>query len=195
MLLLFLSGAIFSQNIDIDILRTINLGRDLKLDDVFVFFTDISIVISFVIPFIMIGTGLLKKSPLTVKNALYIGASLVTAAIASTVLKYGINRPRPFARYPVIQKCAEVISPSFPSGHTSSAFALATSISIAYPKWYVIGPAYLLAATVGYSRMDLGVHYPSDVLAGALVGAGSAWLCHTIIRRFFRQKHVLFGSG
>jgi membrane-associated phospholipid phosphatase len=192
-MLLFLSGAIFSQNIDIDILRKINLSRDLKLDDAFVFITDISIIISIVIPLIMLGTGLLKRCFLTVKNAFYIGASLVTAAIVSTILKYGINRPRPFASYPVIQKCAEVVSPSFPSGHTSNAFALATSISIAYPKWYVIGPAYLLAVTVGYSRMDLGVHYPSDVIIGALIGAGSALIFHVISKRFlkYKQEHLI----
>ena len=69
---------------------------------------------------------------------------------------------------------------SFPSGHTSSAFALATSLSIVYPKWYVIVPSYLWASSVGYSRMHLGVHYPSDVLAGALVGTGSAFLSHAL---------------
>ena len=68
-------------------------------------------------------------------------------------------------------------SPSFPSGHTSDAFSLATALSIVYPKWYVVVPAYAWAVTVGYSRMALGVHYPGDVLAGALIGAGSAYLC------------------
>jgi membrane-associated phospholipid phosphatase len=63
-----------------------------------------------------------------------------------------------------------------PSAHTSSAFATATSLSLAFPKWYVVVPSFVWASSVGYSRMHLGVHYPSDVLVGALVGSGSAFL-------------------
>ncbi|HEU4718905.1 MAG TPA: phosphatase PAP2 family protein, partial [Bacteroidia bacterium] len=92
-------------------------------------------------------------------------------------LKYTVNRPRPFVTYPDIIKKTKAGSKSFPSGHTSSAFALATSVSLAYPKWYVIAPSYAWACAVGYSRMRLGAHYPSDVAAGALIGAGCAWGC------------------
>jgi undecaprenyl-diphosphatase len=56
-------------------------------------------------------------------------------------------------------------------------------LSLAWPKWYIIVPTYTWAGTVAYSRMDLGVHYPSDVLIGALVGAGSAWLCHEVNKK------------
>ena len=67
-----------------------------------------------------------------------------------------------------------------PSGHTSGAFATATALSLKYPEWYVIVPSYLWASSVGLSRMHLGLHYPTDVLAGAVLGAGSAYLTYKV---------------
>jgi undecaprenyl-diphosphatase len=51
-------------------------------------------------------------------------------------------------------------------------------MSIQNKRWYVVVPAYTWATAIGYSRMYLGQHYPTDVLAGAITGAGSAWLSH-----------------
>ena len=82
-------------------------------------------------------------------------------------------------------------SPSFPSGHTASAFALATSLCIKYPKWYVIAPSALWACSVGVSRMNEGVHYPSDVLAGAAIGAGCA-IVNIYVNRWLNRW--LFGK-
>ena len=77
---------------------------------------------------------------------------------------------------------------SFPSGHTSLAFSTAASLSIQFNKWYVTLPAYLWAGSVAYSRMYLGVHYPTDVLGGAAVGIGSAYLAHWLNQKFFKNK-------
>ena len=176
--ILLFQGTLYSQNLDIDILRDINLNRDRYLDNTFRGITNSADYVSFGVPVILLGTGLLIKNSITTQNALFIGASVLTAAAFSTAIKYSVNRPRPFETYPDIQKCADGGSPSFPSGHTSDAFALATAASLAYPKWYLIAPAYIWAGAVGYSRMDLGVHYPSDVIFGAIVGAGSAYVCY-----------------
>lgn len=93
-------------------------------------------------------------------------------------MKYAINRQRPYDRYEDINPVLTSGSPAFPSGHTSTAFTTAMNLSLAIPKWYVAVPAFTWASAVGYARMHLGVHYPSDVLMGAVVGAGSAWLSH-----------------
>ena len=188
---LLLQGMLYSQNLDIDMLRDINLNRNRNLDNAFRGITNSSAFISVGVPVVLFGTALINKDSYNKRNGLYIAASLLTAAAISDILKYSIDRPRPFETYPDIQKCTTGGSPSFPSGHTSNAFALATSVSLAYPKWYLIAPAFIWAGAVGYSRMDLGVHYPSDVLFGAILGAGSAYLCHIINLKLIhkQEKH------
>jgi membrane-associated phospholipid phosphatase len=167
---------IYCQNWDVDLLRHINLERNRSLDGTFRLITNSASPVSYGTPVLMCGIGLIKHDSILVRNSLYIGSSVAVTVIITTIAKYTINRSRPFESYPDIEKETGGGSPSFPSGHTSDAFALATSLSLTYPKWYIIAPSFLWAGAVGYSRMDLGVHYPSDVLAGAILGAGCAWI-------------------
>ena len=120
------------------------------------------------------------------------GTSVAGAIVVTYGMKYLADRKRPYERYPGrVHPYSTEHSPSFPSGHTATAFALATSLSMKYPKWYVIAPTALWACSVGMSRMNEGVHYPSDVLVGAAVGAGCAVANHYINRWLNRW---LFGS-
>lgn len=121
----------------------------------------------------------------------FIVLSMACSALSVNGIKYLIDRPRPFVVYPFLEKLASGGSPSFPSGHAADAFALATALSIVFPGKRVIISAYLLACLIGYSRMALGVHYLSDVLAGAFTGAASAYMfgcllspcaCRTFVR-------------
>jgi membrane-associated phospholipid phosphatase len=174
---------VYSQNRDIDLLRKINLDRNKSLDGTYTFITNTAGPVSFGTPVLMCGIGLFKHDSILIRNSIYIGSSVVISAILTTVLKYAVNRPRPFVTYPDIEKVGKGGSPSFPSGHTSEVFALATSVSLSYPKWYVIAPSFAWAGAVGYSRMDLGVHYPSDVIAGAILGAGCAWVTFMVNKK------------
>jgi membrane-associated phospholipid phosphatase len=176
--LMLSSMSLYSQNTDIRLLKAINLNRNTHLDNTFRTITNSVSPITISTPVILYGIGLIKKDTLTREKSIYIGATLISAAAISTILKYSVNRTRPFVTYPYLEKETSAKSPSFPSGHTSDAFALATSLSLSYPKWYVIVPSYAWAGAVGYSRMDLGVHYPSDVLVGAIIGTGTAFLCY-----------------
>ena len=169
---------LWSQNPDINILKEINLNRNKHLDNTFRGITNSAAPIAFGVPTLYLGIALLQKDSIMLRKSLFLGASVLSSAFITNILKYSIDRPRPFETYPFIEKEGSGESPSFPSGHTSDAFALATSLSLAYPKWYIIVPSYAWAGAVAWSRMDLGVHYPSDVLAGAIVGAGSAFLCY-----------------
>lgn len=108
-------------------------------------------------------------------------------------LKYIVNRNRPYTDYPniIYPYDKSEISNSFPSGHTSMAFYTAASLSMKYPKWYVVAPSYLWASMVGYSRLNLGEHYPSDVIVGALLGVGCAYIEKWVDKKLFvrRKKH------
>ena len=169
-------------------LKSINVNRNKSLDPTFRVITHSVTPISIGAPLIIVGVGLIKKDSSLTHKGLYIAESVIGAAFISVALKYTVKRPRPFITYPFIDKQAAAGSPSFPSGHTSEAFATATSLSIAFPKWYVVAPSFLWAGAIGYSRMHLGVHYPSDVLAGAIVGAGTAYLCHFINKKVFQKR-------
>lgn len=182
--LVFVSSS-FAQNADIELLRKINLERNSNLDQGFKFITKSASPISMACPSIVYGIGLIKQDSTIRRKGLYIGGSMAVSAAFTLSAKYGFDRSRPFSTYPDLIQLTEAGSPSFPSGHTSNAFATATAFTFAYPKWYVALPSFAWASAVGYSRMHLGVHYPSDVAVGALVGAGSAWLSYWLSKKFF----------
>jgi membrane-associated phospholipid phosphatase len=140
------------------------------------------------LPVALLITGYARHDKAMVRNGWQTVAALGITGIISTGLKYSVNRTRPYITYPDIQNYNTENTASFPSGHTSFAFATATSLSINYRMWYVVAPAYLWAASVGYSRLYLGEHYPTDVLAGCIVGAGSAWLAYKGDQWLHRRK-------
>lgn len=115
--------------------------------------------------------------------AMLMAASVLGGAIASTLLKYGIDRPRP--DFP---NAVRVFTPGFPSGHATLATvtfltlgALLTRVKAdRRVKSYLMGLSVFLTVAVGLSRIYLGVHYPSDVLAGWCVGTAWAVLCWTL---------------
>ncbi len=184
-----LSFNCFSQNADIELLRKINLNRNKNLDGGFQFISNTTGIVSFGVPAVVLGTGLiLNDSSIKHKGLLLVSSLALTSGI-TVIMKYAVNRDRPFKTYPEIEKMSSAGSHSFPSGHTSEAFSTATSLSLAFPKWYVITPSYLWASSVGYSRMHLGVHYPSDVAVGALIGAGSAFLCYKAQKWLNKNRH------
>ncbi len=179
-LFLFSGFIVPAQNADISLLRKINVGRKEHLDASFRLLTKTVTPVAIGVPMVLFACGKVKNDSCLKQAAIYTGFSALAAGVISTGLKHTINRVRPFDAYRDIQPATTADSPSFPSGHTSAAFSSATSLSIAFPKWYVITVSYGWAMAVGYSRMHLGVHYPSDVLAGALVGAGSAVLTQSV---------------
>jgi membrane-associated phospholipid phosphatase len=152
------------------------------------FLSDADAPICIATPILITAIGLIKKDKKITNQGLEIGIAF-TATVAETyIVKYIVNRPRPYVTHTDLHPLGSENSRSFPSGHTSSAFSTAMSLSLIYPKWYVAVPAFAWASATGYSRMYLGVHYPTDVLAGAVIGAGTAWLTHVINKKLQARK-------
>lgn len=100
-------------------------------------------------------------------------ASLIASHLPVAVLKRAYRRLRPYQIWPDTHMATKpLVDHSFPSGHTTAIFSVLVPFVLAQPMF---GTLLLpLAGLVGLSRIYLGLHYPSDVLAGATVGSGTA---------------------
>jgi undecaprenyl-diphosphatase len=124
--------------------------------------------------------------------AAMIAVSLITGTLLSHALKWGFDRPRP----DLVPHGAAVYTQSFPSGHAmlSAIVYLTLGALLARvqtdlrAKIYLLMVAVLLTVTIGASRVYLGVHWPTDVLAGWAVGAAWALLCWLVLLWLQRHK-------
>lgn len=174
--LFFISSGIQAQKFDYQVLKNLSQHRSPADNSFNHFISKTAPYISVGLPVVMYGIGLIDHNKQLQTQSLEIGVAVAATVVETYALKYIVNRPRPYNTYPDLTHVDSENTPSFPSGHSSAAFGLATSLSLNYPKWYVILPSMAWAGLTGYSRMYLGVHYPTDVLTGAAIGAGTAWL-------------------
>jgi undecaprenyl-diphosphatase len=113
--------------------------------------------------------------------AVYLVLAVATGTIGSSLLKWGFSRPRP----DLAAHGHAIYTSSFPSGHSMMSAVvfltlgvlLATAQSKRVMQVYVLAIAVLVTVAVGISRVYLGVHWPTDVLAGWAAGSGWALLC------------------
>ncbi len=192
--LLFANIESAAQNFDANILKSVNTNRNKSLDNAFKFITNSVAPIAIGSSFITLGTGYLKKDKALQLKGWEATASIFIATGTGYVMKRIIQRNRPFVDYSFIDPYKPYTDFSFPSNHSTIAFAAATSMAINFKKWYVVVPAYGWATLVAYSRMHLGVHYPTDVMAGAVLGSGTAILTHKANQWLQKKKTKKFIS-
>jgi hypothetical protein len=176
----YCSGQQDPGGLDVTLFRRINDGRSEFLGKVVDVNDDLVLPLSIATPVGFFSYGELTKSEYEIDSGLLTGLSEILSFGIGQGLKKIVRRERPYARLANVHFTdAELSDPySFPSGHSTVAFAIATSLSLRYPKPAVYIPLHLWALFVGYGRVYLGLHYPSDVLAGAAIGSGTALLVH-----------------
>jgi undecaprenyl-diphosphatase len=166
-----------AQNTDLGILKSVNAKEYPNWDETMRWTSD------GVYPFMALSAGgiwlngYIKKDNVMMRNGYKSVIAIGSTILITEALKRTIKRPRPYDEYPdeIILRTRKS-GFSFPSGHTGAAFSTATALTLSTRKWYVAVPAYAYAGMVGYSRLRLGAHYGSDVLAGIIVGIGTSLL-------------------
>jgi len=132
--------------------------------------------------------GLASRRGIGWTGALVVLTGVVTFAADS--LSFGVKdlaeRPRPFVAHPQIHPLYVVHSSSFPAGHAATAFAGATLLTYVAPRLWPLFAT--LAVAVGFSRIYVGVHYPTDVLAGAAIGLAVAGVAIVFLRVLDRYR-------
>lgn len=114
-------------------------------------------------------------------------ALLGSLIINNNIIKNIVQRPRPYVTFTDLQIIIPTPSEfSFPSGHTSSSFAAAAVFYRHLPKKLGL-PSVILAGLIGFSRLYVGVHYPTDVIAGAIMGILLSYLAEFLVN-FFAKK-------
>lgn len=146
--------------------------------------------------FTLAGDGLLSVAAVAIlilckkrKEAIILFCAYASSGLAAQLIKHLFNQPRPRVYFEqaktvynhFVEGAVVHGSGSFPSGHTASAFAMATVFALLFNKKWISIIAFILAVLVGYSRIYLAEHFLPDVTAGAFTGVFFGMLSYYII--------------
>ena len=138
--------------------------------------------------FIVLGLALLLFRPTRRAGFSALCAMVIGLVVVNFTVKPLVNRPRPWVVIEGFVNLVEEKDPhSFPSGHTNAAFAFAVALCMTAPRRWMKIAAVCAGVVMGLSRLYVGVHFPSDVLAGAVIGSlcgfAGAWVVKKVWER------------
>lgn len=165
------------KGIDVQLFRTINNQQNPSRYGLFEYVDHASLPTFGAVPLGFVVVGALVHDRTAADAGVLTAVSQVTTLALTAVMKEVVGRKRPFETLPDVRVKHQWSAggKSLPSGHASQAFAIATLLSLRYSRASITVPVFLWASAIGYARIYLGLHYPSDVLAGALVGSATAF--------------------
>ncbi len=181
--LLILAAPVLSQdNPDVRIFRGINSLQDPSRDGLIEYLDYTSLPTFGAIPVGFVVAGLAMGDRAVFEVGLLSATAQVTGLALTVTFKELIGRPRPYEALSDVRVKHQwsATGASFPSGHTSQAFAIATIFALKFRKGTVIIPSFLWAAAIGYGRIFLGVHYPTDVAGGMFIGIASGFFAWSL---------------
>ncbi len=168
------------QNIDLQVLRFImNFSDNIFLDKLMILVTTLGNkgAIWIVILFCLIFNKKYRRVGLMGLSAL-----ILSAVLGELIIKNMVQRLRPFITYQAFKLIIDAPSfYSFPSGHTASSFAVVGILATEFKKYR--GVLWALATLMAFSRLYLFVHYPSDIIAGIILGLMCAWIIRKVFSR------------
>lgn len=196
-LLLLLTATLFETlaNLDLATLQLLNGNRATDLDFLLLTLTITAYGLGALVPLCLYLAGHFRRMvSLKLKAYQYVFAMGLNVLFIG-LLKYTVDRPRPFVTHDTIEQLAEASSPSFPSGHTAYAFTAAVVLVLMFRNPALRGLILTWALLVAYSRLALGVHYPSDVLGSMFLGSAAAFLSTYTFRKHREQFYTLLRRG
>lgn len=186
------------DNSDVKLFRCINNNRSGFLNSVLTI-TDYSVLpVAIVLPGTLFAYSRAKNRTYDENSAVLIACSEAVSTTITLGIKYLVKRPRPYKTLSNVHLNKGLLGDpySFPSGHTTIAYSIATSLVLRYPEYpQIYMPAYVYGLIVGYGRIYFGMHYPIDVLGGAVLGSLSAIGVYSLRNEIFKFKNRVFGEN
>lgn len=186
------------NNWDVRLFRKINNARSPFKDRFLDLFTRSNAPIAVLMPISLFAYGRLNDKTYDENSAYLLAGAQTTNFILTMGTKFFIKRKRPVEALPdcYSKGNSSLDIYSFPSGHSSTSFTIATMFALRYSKYpLVYVPMYAWAAIVAYSRPYFGMHYPTDLIGGAIVGTGSSILVYSLRKHLFKFKNNIFDEN